>query len=178
MKNITVKQYSQKPDIRYQYLLNSLEPKNMFAGKESHIGGLSYLDVINWYTAIRNIKSFDDMCKLFTFIFCIEEDDFWNENVVNFFAAKNFIEQDFINRQKKESKVLKTASVDPLKWKAAGGDSLNNFSPISPLDDLAKRYGGYPFEYGDKPYDEVFSLLVMITRKNMVAHNYQKLLNE
>jgi len=178
MRNITVKQYAKKPDIRYASLLSSMKPKNLFAGKVSKIGLLPYLDVIHWYTKLGTIKDFDGMLELFTFIFDISDDDFWNENVVNYFAAKNFIEKDFKQRQEKEAKLLNSSGGDALKWKAAGGESLRNYSPVMPLDDLCKRYGGYPFDRGKKPYNEVLYLLTMITRKERVLANYQKLMNE
>lgn len=178
LKNITVKQYSQKPDIRYSALLSSMKPKNLFAGKVSNVGELPYLDVINWYTKIGNIKDFNGMVELFCFVFNIEEQEFWSENLVNYFAAKNFIEQKFKTQQEAEAKLLKGSGVDKLKWKAAGGESLKMFSPVSPLDDLAQRYGGDPFEYGRKPYNRIMYLLTMITRKNTVSRNYQKQMNE
>ena len=178
MKNITVKQFSEKPDIRYTALLSSLVPNNLFAGKQSNIGRLPYLDVIAWYEKITKIKDLHGMCDLFTFIFDIEEVEFWNASIVDYFSAKNFIEQDFKTRQESEAKLLSGGSVDKLKWEAAGGNSLRAFSKTSPLDDLAKRYGGYPFDYGRKPYNDILHLITMSIRKNIVANNYQKLLNE
>ena len=178
MNNITIKQYASKSDIRYSALLSSMKPKNLFAGKVSNIGELPYLDVINWYKKIGTIKDFEGMAELFCFIFEIEEDSFWSENLVSYFAAKNFIEKKLKTQQEAEAKLLKGSGVDKLQWKAAGGESLSMFSPVSPLDDLAQRYGGYPFEYGRKPYNDVLYLLTMITRKNTVSRNYQKLMNE
>ena len=90
----------------------------------------------------------------------------------------NFIEKDFKARQEKESKILNGVGVDKLKWKAAGGDSLNIFSPVSPLDEIAQRYGGSPFKWGEEPYNDVLYLITMIIRKSIVSANYQKLMSE
>ena len=178
MKNISIKEYSQSQDIRYVSLLKSMKPNDTFAGSKANIGRLPYLEVVNWYSKITKIKTFEDVCSLFCFVFNIEPEAFWGESVVNYFSSLNFIEQDFLNRQEKESKILKGASVDKLKWEAAGGNSLKMFSPVSPLDELAQRYGGDPFDWGKNPYNDVIYLVTMITRKSIVSRNYQKLMNE
>lgn len=177
MKNISVRKLSKNPDIRYSSLLSCLEPVNFFSNKKANIGTLPYLEVVNWYKKLGKVKNLDDMCSLFTFVYQIEPWEFWGENVVNFFAAKNFIEKDFKNRQEAEAKLLQGSSVDPLMWKAAGGDSLRNFSTTSPLDDLCQRYGGYPFDLGKQPYNQIMWLITQSTRKTIVNANYQKLIS-
>ena len=169
MNNITIKKYSKNPDIKYPSLLKSMRPKNEFSGKEAKIGTLPYLEVVNWYGKLSKMKTFNDVCNLFKFVFNIEDNEFWNESIVAYFAAFNFIQNDFLDRQEKESKILKGSEVDKLKWKAAGGDSLKKFSPVSPLDEISQRYGGSPFEWGEKPYNEIIYLITMITRKANIS---------
>lgn len=178
LRNISIREYAESNDLRYSSLLKSMNPKNEFAGKVAKIGRLPYRHLVNWYSEITKVKTFNDVCDLFKFIFRIEEHEFWNETVVNYFAALNFIQNDFKERQEKESKILKGSGVDELKWKAAGGESLRRFSPVSPLDEIAQRYGGSPFEWGEEPYNDIIYLITMITWKSIVSKNYQKLMSE
>jgi hypothetical protein len=177
MRNISIRKYSTlKNDITHNALLSSLKPKNLFAGKQSNIDSLPYLDVVYWYDHIKKINAFNDVCELFIFIFGIDSEAFWNEKVTSFYEAQNFILEDFKRRQETEAKLL-SSGVNNNNWTAAGGDSLIPFSKVTPLDDIAQRYGGYPFDYGRKAYSEIIFLLTMITKKNKVQRAYEKIVN-
>jgi hypothetical protein len=78
---------------------------------------------------------------------------------------------------KKESDLLNSISADIGIWQQAGGDSLNEFSDVLPLSQLAKIYGGYPFDYGQKKYVEIVYLLRMNNVQSQVENEYQKLKN-
>jgi hypothetical protein len=71
--------------------------------------------------------------------------------------------------------LLQTISEDIGIWEMAGGDSLNEFGDVLPLSQLAKIYGGYPFDYGEKKYIEIIYLLRMNNVQSKVEAEYQKL---
>jgi hypothetical protein len=73
-----------------------------------------------------------------------------------------------------ESVLAKGSNVNVTKWQMAGGDRLNQFNNVISLDQLAERYGVYPFELGRKPYSEIFYLISMVKTINEVNYNYSK----
>jgi hypothetical protein len=70
---------------------------------------------------------------------------------------------------------LQSVSADAGIWEAAGGNQLNEFSDVLPLSQLAKIYGGYPFDFGEKKYVEIIYLLRMNNLQNQIEAEFQKL---
>jgi hypothetical protein len=101
--------------------------------------------------------------------------DFYNLPITKYFQLKKYLSDYFVILHKKESDLLNSISADIGIWQQAGGDSLNEFSDVLPLSQLAKIYGGYPFDYGEKKYIEIIYLLRMNNVQSQVENEYQKL---
>ncbi len=101
---------------------------------------------------------------------------FWSGKVVEFFEARNFIIAEFKKLIEQEQKML--SSVDPvnsLLWKQAGGDKLNRFGGILPLNQLGKLYGQFPFDLQNRKYMEIFLLLTIEKESGEIQTKFSKL---
>ncbi len=172
LKNISVLEYS-KLDNNLEYeVLNHLKPKNKFIGIESNIMQMPYTNVKYCINLLRNINDYNAICELFSIVFDIDNNSFWNAPIDNYFEARNFIIETFKLINDNEQKIAKGGNTDVGKWKMAGSDRLNPYNDNLPLDQLGQRYGGNPFDWGRKPYSEVFYLIAMTKTSNEVNYNY------
>lgn len=175
MKQITVAQYLKlTPEQRLQYdvLLPSLKAKELI---KIDINNLTYNEVKSIFKLINNPKDFSDVQKVFEYACKIKPFEFQNIPITDFFQIKKYISDYFVILHKKESDLLNSISADIGVWEMAGGERLNEFSDVLPLSQLAKIYGGYPFDYGNKKYVEIIYLLRMNKVQGEVENEYQKL---
>jgi hypothetical protein len=126
---------------------------------------------------MTNGRDWSSLCQLFSLCFDIDDKDFYNSSIIDFYHARKFLIIEWQRIINNENKVLKSSIVekDDDKWKRAGIDKLNAFSDVSGLDALAKRYGCYPFDLGRKPYSEILYLQAMVKTDNEINYNFQLL---
>jgi len=175
MKQLTVSQYLKLNDterLSYDVLLSSLKAKDLIKIDINH---LTYNEVKSIYKLLSNSKDVKDVCRVFEYAFKISEDEFYSLPITKYFQIKKYLSDYFVILHKKESDLLNSVSADVGVWQQAGGDALNEFSDILPLSQLAKIYGGYPFDYGEKKYIEIIYLLRMNNVQNQIESEYQKI---
>lgn len=170
MKKINVQQYIQLTDrTEYDLLLSHLLPDNVY---NINISDISYTNVKYCIDLMRELDNWNKVKELFEL--CFNETDFYNLDIVKYFTAKNYLIQHFKIIVDNENKMSKGGNIDLGKWQMAGGDRLKPFNNVLPLDALSQRYGGSPFDWGRKPYGEVFYLIAMTKTSNEVNENYNK----
>jgi hypothetical protein len=175
MKQLTVSQYLKLNDterLNYDVLLPALKPKEWF---KIEINTLTYNEVKSIYKILQKATEIKDIEKAFEYAFKMASHDFYNLPITKYFQLKKYLSDYFVILHKKESDLLNSVSADIGVWQQAGGDSLNEFSDVLPLSQLAKIYGGYPFDYGEKKYIEIIYLLRMNNVQSQVENEYQKL---
>jgi hypothetical protein len=170
LKKINVQQYIALEDKSiYNALLSHLNPINLY---NVEISNMSYTNVRYCIRLMSELNNWGNVKELFEL--CFNDIDFMNMDVVSYFHSKNYLLQSFKIIVDNETKVSKSGNFDIGKWKFAGGDRLKPFNDFLPLDQLAQRYGGSPFDWGRKPYGEVFYLIAMTKTSNEVNENYNK----
>ncbi|WP_396195919.1 hypothetical protein [Flavobacterium sp.] len=175
MKQITVRQYTEllpKKQLPYITLFTSLKEKALLKIK---INELSYNEVRSIFKKLSTSAEIEDVKDIFVIALKIDELEFYELPLQNFFQIKKYISNYFVNLQKKEVQLLQSVNEDTGVWDMAGGERLNEFADILPLSQLAKIYGGYPFDYGTKKYVEIIYLLRMNNIQGQVENEYQKL---
>ncbi len=172
MKRIILKTFLGLPENErqiYYAVLTHLKPKEVY---KIQADSLTYNEVKLIYKELQSKK------PNIEYIFCtclkINTKTFLNIKIDIFFQQKAFIEKYFITLYTNELKLLSSAGVDVEKWRMAGGDKLNKYSDVLALSQLAKMYGGYPFDWGSKPYKEIIYLLTINKVQGEVEYNYQK----
>jgi len=178
MKQINVLQFtklSESDKLPYVMLFSSLKAKDWLKIDINH---LTYNEVRNIFKRLTTAKEVEDVFKIFEMALKIDEIQFYELPLQKFFQIKKYLNDYFVNLQKKETQLLQTISEDIGIWEMAGGDSLNEFGDVLPLSQLAKIYGGYPFDYGEKKYIEIIYLLRMNNVQSRVEAEYQKIKNK
>jgi hypothetical protein len=173
MKQITVAEYLKLPDVKrleYDVLLPSLKAKEWI---KIDINNLSYNEVKSIYKPLQGASEIKDIQKVFEYSLKLDAIAFNDLPITKFFQLKKYISDYFVILHKKEQDLLNSVSADKGVWQQAGGDSLNEFSDVLPLSQLAKIYGGYPFDYGQKKYVEIIYLLRMNNVQTQVENEYQ-----
>lgn len=175
MKQINVLQFTKLTDIDklpYVTLFSALKPKQHLT---ININELSYNDVRNIFKRLSTAKEIKDVQGIFEKVFNQSEADFYAMPLQKYFQLKKYLNDYFVNLQEREAKLLQSVNEDVGIWEMAGGASLNEFGDVLPLSQLAKIYGGYPFDYGTKKYIEIIYLLRMNNVQNQVENEYQKI---
>ena len=173
MKQISLKEFLKSPiseQIKYTSLLSHVKPKELI---KVNIQGLSYNDVKMLFKEIT--KPNPNLEFIFTKSLDITKVQYLSMPIQNFFILKKYIEEFFVNLKNNEVRLLQSIDSDYGLWETAGGNELNEFADVLPLSQLAKIYGGYPFELGNKAYQEVIYLLRMNNKQGQVEMEYNKL---
>lgn len=155
--------------------LKFLEPVNCYGVYKSKVKDLTYEQVKSVIRTIRNIKTWKDISDIFETVFGITNEQFLEGKVTYFFAAKNYVIKEFERIVKTENKLLSSISKNHGKWIAAGGERLNRFGDILPLNQLGKIYGVYPFELKDYKYTEILMLLTIEKEQNEVERKMSEM---
>lgn len=172
MRNISISEYLHNKDyVQYSFILDSLNPKDHL---HFDLNKLTYNDVIKCNRLLSNPKGINDVRDLFKIAYKITNDKFFSMPIINFFQTKKFLIEKFVYLRDNEAKLLSSSDADSLYFDAAGGKRLNDYGDVLPLDKLAKIYGGYPMDYGDKKYVEIIYLLKM----NQVIYQVDKKIHE
>jgi hypothetical protein len=175
VKQITVKEYISLSDdkkLPYVALLTSVKAKDWF---KVDINNLTYNQVRNLFKKLSKSESEEDIKEIFILAFGIDEEKLYSLPIQKYFQLKKYISDYFVFLQDKEQKLLQSVSADAGIWEAAGGNQLNEFSDVLPLSQLAKIYGGYPFDFGENKYVEIIYLLRMNNLQNQIEAEFQKL---
>lgn len=175
MKQINVLDFTKlTPDKQLPYvtLFNSLKEKEHL---KIAINELSYNDVRNLFKRLSTATEVEDVEWIFITSTKITKTEFYSLPLQKYFQFKKYLSNYFINLQKKEVKLLQSINEDAGIWDMAGGERLNEFADVLPLSQLAKIYGGYPFDYGTKKYVEIIYLLRMNNVQGQVEAEYQKI---
>lgn len=176
MKQINVKEFLQLPlseQIKYTLVLDCQKPKELVKVK---ITELSYNEVKQIFKELH--KENTNIEFVFTTALRMSKEDYFSLPIQNYFQIKKYIEKFFISLKQNEITLLQSVSADAGMWDMAGGSELNEFSDVLPLSQLAKIYGGYPFELGEKAYIEIIYLLRMNAKQSAVENEYQKLMSK
>jgi hypothetical protein len=173
MTNTTLKEFLKLPiakQISYTTILQHIKAKELI---KIPITELTYNDIKIIF------KEFQKENPNIELIFCkslnILKENYLSLPIVSYFQLKNYIEKYFIKLKENEVKLLQSINADTGIWEMAGGNDLNEFSDVLPLSQLAKIYGGYPFNYGKKSYIEIIYLLRMNNKQAQIEQEYQKL---
>ncbi len=173
MKQINVREFLKLPisqQIMYTSLLECVKPKPLLSVK---ISELSYNTVKTLFKELT--KDVPNLEMIFTEAFKITKEDYLNLPIQNFFILKKYIDTFFVSLRENEVKLLQSVSADSGLWETAGGRELDEFSDVLPLSQLAKIYGGYPFELGEKNYVEIIYLLRMNNKQGQVQNEFDTL---
>ena len=173
MKQINVSQFLKLPiskQIEYTSVLQHLKGKPIYKVK---ISELSYNEVKICFKELQ--KEVPNVELIFTTALKISKEEFFLLSIQNYFQIKKYIESFFVSLKQNEITLLQSVNADVGMWEMAGGNELNEFADVLPLSQLAKIYGGYPFEYGEKSYVEIIYLLRMNNKQGQVETEYQKL---
>ena len=176
MKQVSVAQFLRLPiskQIEYTTILQHVKGKPIYSVK---IAELSYNDVKIVFKELT--KENPNIESIFTTTLKISKDEFLKLSIQNYFQIKKYIETFFVSLKQNEITLLQSVNADGAMWEMAGGNELNEFADVLPLSQLAKIYGGYPFEYGDKSYVEIIYLLRMNNKQGQVEQEYQKLMSK
>jgi hypothetical protein len=175
LENINVLKYSNLNDTtQYDAVLTHLTPLNSFLGVKGDIMQMSYTNVRYCIKLISNANDWNSIAEAFELVFDCSKDDFFKAKIVDYFMARNYIIDTFKLIAKNE-KALIDNSGDTVKWEQAGGQRLQPFGDTLPLDGLAQRYGGSPFDWGRKPYSEIYYLIAMTKTLSQIEINYSKM---
>jgi len=176
MKQVSVAQFLRLPiskQIEYTTILQHVKGKPIHSVK---IVELSYNEVKIVFKELT--KENPNIESIFTTTLKISKEEFLNLSIQNYFQIKKYIETFFVSLKQNEITLLQSVNADGAMWEMAGGNELNEFADVLPLSQLAKIYGGYPFEYGNKNYIEIIYLLRMNNKQGQVEQEYQKLMSK
>jgi len=161
MRNITIKEYMKSANAIDYSPLQFLEPYKSFGSHEAKITDLTYEEVKSVVRTLKKLRTWNDVADVFETVFKIDREQFFNGRILDFFSARNYIVKEFKRIVKTENRLLQSITKDYGKWVAAGGEKLNRFSDVIPLNQLGKIYGVYPFDLKDYKYTEILTLLVI-----------------
>lgn len=175
MINVTIKEFLKLSDsekAKYILLLNTLNPKEVIP---FDLNSKTWDDIKAISNKINLVNDFNKAFEVFKLAFNIEEDFFYSISIVNFFYLKKFLIEKIVYLRKNEVSLLSGVNEHAALWEMAGGKKLDAFSDNIPLSQLAKIYGGYPFDYGKKPYIEILMLLKMNKEQNEIESKFNDL---
>lgn len=174
MKSITIKEYfNLRTTVNYDSILNHLRGVNSFNNCKIDFNFLSYESVVKCFNLLKKADSFDVLKELFETAYNVT--DFEDQKITDYFSARNYLIEAFSDLKIKQNKLLSSIDSNAIIWEQSGGESLNKFNDLMPLVQLGEIYGIFPHELKDKPYNEIFVLLVLHKRKNEVLNKYNEL---
>lgn len=194
LKNITTYQLikSDEATIKsYTELLDMIKPSNVIRVKRYkllpyfkrdvafNVNKMKYDEVKYCINMIYGSITWEAIKDLFEVCFGLNDNQFFNLKVVELFKAKNYIVQELDRIVKVETKMLSsTTATDTHMWDMAGADRLKPFNDLSPLMQLGKELGQYPYDLGKKPYNEILSMLAQLKTRTEVETEYQRLISK
>jgi hypothetical protein len=178
MRNVAIKEYL----LTYKtnpsnLILEALKANDSFPDKPFDLNVLTYNEIRQINRKLKAVKDLSDYISILSIAYRAEEFEVLDLPIINFFEIKKFINEKILSLLEKEAKILSNADGDADMWRMAGGDALKQYADILPLDRLAKLYGGYPLDYGEKKYVEIIYLLAMNAMHDKVDRKFYELKN-
>lgn len=175
MKNITLHEYVRLKDVTPYNALQFLKPKPTYGVHVMNVNDMTYEEVKAVTRRLRTFKGFEDIKDIFETCFKIDEQTFWNGKVTHFFQARNYIVETFKKLLERERKLLTSVSKNSILWEQAGGNRLDKWSDVLPINQLGKIYGIYPFELSQYKYKEILTLLTVEKEQREVEEKFNEL---
>ncbi len=157
----------------YDFILKNLKPKNYFQGGSINFNKLTYKEVIICFDLISKLETKEILAELFKIAFAV--DNFFNASIDEFYSARNYLLKAFLELKEKQRNLLTSASVDINLWEASGGARLNRFNDLMPLVQLGEIYSIFPHDLMNRPYNDIFVLLVLHKEKGEVTNEFNRL---
>ena len=177
MINYTLKEYVNK-QLKF-HLLSLVVGEPEYNGKTMVIKDMTFEDVKHVMKAMKKPSTWDNIKGIFGRCFGVTDDLdkwYWSGTIKEFYSARNYIITEFTRLIKQEQQLLSSIeSVDTMLWKQAGGERLNRFGGVLPLNQLGKMYNIFPFELQKKKYMEILILLTLEKEKGEIEAKYNKL---
>ena len=158
----------------YHKVLKFLEPVQLNNKIES-ITDLTFGEVAEIKILLQN-GSFLSLTEMFKIIFGLTQNEIYKINVINFYHALNWIQNEIETIYEREVKNL-SSSADS-KMKDAGIDELNVFGEMNTLIMLGEKFGKAPQEIENWKYNLVFSLMLHQKISSEVNKRYVELNNK
>ena len=164
--NISIAQYLELEDTsEYDIFIEAMTPVNKFCKNPCNTNNLTYNE-IEVMKKILSAPTFSTLKELFILIYRIKGDIdtspdqlFYNEKILTFFAAKNYIQEFMMKLIKKEQEWLHIEPSEKHQMVNAQ-ERIAPFSFLISKMGIAEKYGVKPKEVGNWKYTEVFSILV------------------
>lgn len=123
----------------------------------------------------RNVKdvSIKGIAEIFHLIYGIRESEFMNANVVDYFYALKYIEDQIVKLLEKENKVL-SSDPDP-EMEIAGSKKLQIFGEVGTMINLGRSFGMDPQEIENWKYGFVFMILAYDKTYSEVQKRYREI---
>ena len=172
LRNITVQEFLTSKDyLNYDEILKHITAKK----NEVNILQNSYTNIKYCISLLQKEQGgFDGITEVFEILFGFNKETLMQLKVLKYYELRNYVIETFKNIVNNEMKLAQGGNTNLAKWQFAGGDKLRPYDNVLPLDQLAERYGGNPFDWGKKSYSEVFFLIAMNKNLNEVNYNYSK----
>lgn len=161
---------------KYMNLKNVLNSKPNF-GRHAPTP-LMKLSYGNVKQILRNFSepSYESILESFTFVYGVSEHEYLIQDVVSYFYALNWVEQEAVKIIENERKALKRTE-DPILT-MAGVERMAIFGELPTLIDLGQRFGKKPEEIEEWTYGTVFSIQAHDKVQHEVSKEYNKLNTE
>jgi hypothetical protein len=178
MKDITLLEYNALKDKSIYSPLLFLKGKNLFFNNKLDYNLITYDDVRKLFKLSLTAETIEESFYLFEIAFGVNKIQYWQSSVLDYFNARNFLIKYLKDTQERETKLLKSISIDDGVWQQAGGSTLDAFSNLLPLVQLGEIYSIFPYDMSNKPYQQILTLLVLHKRKATVQNRYEELKNK
>jgi hypothetical protein len=161
---------------QYHNTLKHLKAKPILKGKEAKpIESLTFGEVISIRHNLQN-PTIDGIFEVFNLVFGLNRKELLKANVIQFYHAFNWVQEQILSITKREQKKL-TSSPDE-KLKSAGIEDLNIFGELNTLIALGEKFGKAPQEVEKWTYSFVFSLMYHDKISSDINKRYTKLLTK
>lgn len=178
LTNISIKQLFALHSERFEQYHNTLKhlmPKPVLKGKQAKpIESLTFGEVITIKQSL-NAPNIDGLLQVFSLVFRLRKADILKVDVLQFYHAFNWVQEQVITINKKEQKTL--TSTPDGKLKEAGIEDLNIFGELNTLIALGEKFGKAPQEVEKWAYSIVFSLMYHDKISSDINKRYTKILN-
>lgn len=175
LDNISVNQFFQLEEGKakeYIQLQSMLNPKNSFQRKKLNtIRSLSFEEVGELKRCIIN-PTYHNLINAFKIVFKVKEIQIVTSDIISFFYALKWIQQEVKTVFEKEKQLIPTPDAD---MENAGATRLAAFGEMSTLINLGKKFSIAPQEIAKWSYNIVYAILLYEKVENEVQKKYMKL---
>ena len=159
--NISIEAFFKSPDIsEYERYIKFLKGKNSFLLLQADTESITFAEVARSRELVQD-TSLDNFIELYEIFYKVDAKKFLSAPVLDLFYSNKFIVE-YLNSLDKREKLLDihTSEEDRMKWKAAGGDRLNQFKELGIMINLGMQFSLSPETIGDWKYNLVYAILL------------------